>query len=117
MAQDSVKSLFCERFHCSQTDYEERAFAECLYAHAKLVSPMLRKLRPDFFAPDFKFVRHLGMPTGTEEAASDALDFQDTNKGNRSFLRTGLRIRVSGRKAFRLAQSLFWKLTQSGGKS
>ena len=109
MAQDSVRSLFCERFRCSETDYEERAFAEGLYAHAKLVSPMLRKLRPDFFAQDFKFIRHLGMATGTEEVASNALDFQDANKGKRSFLRTGLRIRVSSRKAFTLAQSLFWE--------
>ncbi len=109
MAQDSFKCLFCERFHCADSDYEERAFTECLYLHAELVSHVVRKLRPDFFAPDFKFIRHLGMATGTEEAASDALDFQDANKGKRSFLRTGLRIRVSGRKGFALAQRLFWE--------
>ena len=65
---------------------------------------MMRKLRPGFFESDFKFIRHLGVSTGMEEAVSDALDFQDANKAKPSLLRTGLRIRVSGRKAFGLAQ-------------
>ena len=98
--------LFCERFHCPRSEFEERAFRECLYSHAKLVAPVLRKLKPDFFAEDFRFIRYLGEATDSREMKACAADFQDANFARRSFLRTTLRIRVSGRKAARFAKRL-----------
>jgi len=64
---------------------------------------LLRKLKPDFFAEDFKFIRYLGEAIGSREVKASAADFQDANFARRTFLRTSLRIRVSGRKAARLA--------------
>ena len=101
------QSLFCERFGCPPSEYEERAFKQCLYSHAKLLAPVPRKLKPDFFAADFKFIRYLGEVSGSCEAKANAADFQDANFAGRSFWRTTLRIRVSGRKAARLARRLF----------
>ncbi len=68
---------------------------------------MLVKLKPDFFAQDFQFVRYLGESTGSKEVVVDLLNFRDANLGRRNFWRTALKLRVSGRKAGRLAQQLF----------
>ena len=101
------QTTFCSRFNCSPAEYEAKAFKECLYWHARLLAPVLQKLKPDFFAEDFKFVRNLSVATTWREAREDVLDFRQVNARRGSFLRTALRIRVSGRKASRLAQQLF----------
>ena len=67
----------------------------------------MRRLSPDFFAEDFKFIRYLGESTGLREVGVDLLNFRAANLGKPSFWRTGMKIRVSGRKASRLAQDLF----------
>ena len=78
-----------------------------MYWHAKLLAPVLRRLAPDFFAQDLRFIRHLGESTSLEEVAVDLLNFRDVNVGRPSFWRTGCKIRVSGRKASKLAHQLF----------
>ena len=107
MATQPFQSLFCQRFGCPASAYEPRAFRRCLYWHAKLLAPVLLRLNPGFFAEDFKFIHNLGESTGVRETDVDVLNFRDVNLGNPSFWRTGLRIRVSGRKASRLARELF----------
>jgi hypothetical protein len=99
------QTLFCERFGCASSEYQQRAFRACLYWHAKPFASVLRKLNPDFFKEDFEFIRYLGQTNGGREARANAADFRDGAR--RSFLRNTLRIRVSGRKAARLAQKLF----------
>ena len=47
--------LFCQRFHCPLSEYEDRAFRKCLYWHARMLAPVVRRLKPDFFAEDLKF--------------------------------------------------------------
>lgn len=66
-----------------------------------------RKLDPDLFAEDLKFIRHLGLASDLREVSADAEDFRDVNRGKPSFLSVSLRIRVPGRKAARLAHQLF----------
>jgi hypothetical protein len=101
------KSLFCQRFGCPSAEFEEQAFRKCLPWHARLAAPVLRRLKPDFFAEDFRFIRYLGAATGWRELNSEILGFQDANRVSRNFLRTSFRIRVSGRKAAALAERLF----------
>ena len=62
---------------------------------------------PDFFKEDFKFIRYWGASTGVRETNADLMNFRDANLGRPSFWRTTLKIRVSGRKASRLAQQVF----------
>lgn len=109
MAPREFQQLFCQHFNCLPSEYEERAFRKCLYWHAWLVAPVVRRLSPDFFIEDFKFVRYLGTSSGQREAAADVLTFQDVNKGRSGFWRASFKIRVSGRKASKLAQRLFAK--------
>jgi hypothetical protein len=71
-------------------------------------------MKPDFFAEDLKFIRNLGAVTGLREAGAEAQDFHQVNRARPSFFRTGLRIRVSGRKATRLAQVLFSEARRNG---
>ena len=107
MATQQFQLLVCQRFHCPPSEYEARAFRECLYWHARLLAPVLRRLKPDFFAEDFKFIRYLGASIGLREAGVDLMNFHDVNLGKPSFWRTSLKIRVSGRRAARLARQLF----------
>jgi len=72
-----------------------------------LLAPVVRRLKRDFFAEDFKFIGYLGASTGLREVSADLMNFRDANLGKPSFWRTGLKIRVSGRKTSRLAQQLF----------
>ena len=102
-----LQSLFCERFGCSEAEYEERAFKRCLYWHARLLAPALRLLSPGLFDWDFKFIRYLGAATDWREAKTDVNNFHVLNDGTPSFWRELLRLRVSGRKATELAYQLF----------
>jgi len=113
MPRPPFRSLFCERFQCASSDYEEKAFRKCLYFHARLLAPLIRRINPDFFFEDFKFIAYLGSSTGIREVSADVLNFNDANRANRSLWRTGLRIRVSGRKATRLAYDLFTEARQA----
>jgi hypothetical protein len=101
------KSLFCQHFNCPVSSYEDRAFTELLYRHARPVAPCIRKFRPGFFLEDFKFIRYLADATDLREARAAAADFQDANAAKSNFWRTRLRLRVSGLKASRLAGLLF----------
>lgn len=99
--------MFCHRFNCPASEYEEMAFRACLYWHARPLAPVLRRMKPDFFAEDFRFIRYLGEATSVREAKANAADFRDTNLARPSFWRSRLKIRVSGRKATGLAYELF----------
>jgi len=107
VVRQQLQSLFCQRFRCPPSEYEKRAFWKCLYWQGKLLAPVLRRLHPDLFAEDLKFIRYLGESTGLREVGVDLLSFRDANVGKPSFWRTTLKIRVSGRKAGKLARSLF----------
>jgi hypothetical protein len=105
MERICFRPLFCQRFGCVTAEYEHRSFRELLYGHAKIIAPVLRLLRPDFFVQDFRFIRHLGEATDLRDANASAADFQDSTR--RSFWRSRLKIRVSGFKGTELARELF----------
>lgn len=110
------KFLFCQRFKCPDPSFEDRAFRELLYSHAKAPALAIRLIRPSFFAEDFKFIRYLGEATDLREAFATAADYQDANAARRNSLRTRLRLRVSGMKASRLAEQLFSEGASSDGR-
>ncbi len=107
MGTRPFSTLFCQRFDCAPSEYEGRAFTKCLYWHARLLAPVVRKLKPSFFVEDFKFIRYVGAAASVREADVDVLNFHDVNVGKRGSWRTDFRIRVSGRKASKLARELF----------
>ena len=107
MPKQEFQLLVCQRFNCPASEYEERVFRKCLYWHARLLAPVMRMLKPEFFVEDFKFIRYLDASTGLREVSADLMNFRDANSGEPSFWRTTLKIRVSGRKARSMAKQLF----------
>jgi hypothetical protein len=102
-----LKARFCGHFQCPESDYERRALSRCLYFHARLLSPFFRLLNPSFFDEDRKLIHYLGDVTVSRDAMREVLTFQDSNLAHPTFMRTYLRVRASGRKAKKLAETLF----------
>jgi hypothetical protein len=112
----TFQSLFCERFQCAPAEFAERAFQETLYPHARFITALARKLWPAAFAEDFKFLGYLGQATSLVEVAAEVDNFRDLNRTRGDTLRTVLKMRVSGRRASRLAQELFGR-ERNGSRS
>lgn len=117
MPGKELKDLFCERFHCRPSDYEARAFKMCLYWHARPFARMIQKIDPNFFTEDYKFIRYLGMAKRSRDINAEMLEFQDSNRAKWRFLRNGLRMRVSGRKAAAVAKMLLSQSQENRGGS
>ena len=106
-ATRDLRSVLCERFKCPPSEYEKRALRKCLYLHARMTAPLLRWLNPGCFERDLVFIDYFGK-AGNWQAVADeiaALRYQDIIKPR--FSRYALRLRVSGRKANKLAAKLF----------
>jgi hypothetical protein len=110
MAEQQMQTIFCERFNCAPSDYQEMALNKCFYLRARFLAPLIRRLMPKLFTEDLKFIMTLGTASDAWEAHKFVLAFHDTNRWNREFLRKRLKIRVSGRKAIELAHELFAKV-------
>ena len=82
-----------------------------LYGHARFLAPLVRAIKPDFFLEDFKFIRYLGEAMDMRQAKVDVLDFKDLDRKHWRLLHTGLNIRVSYRKARRLAFQLLGNIS------
>ena len=70
---------------------------------------MLRKWNRDFFQQDLAFIRSLESATGTKDVKAESIYFRDGLRQEGQFFRRAFRLRVSGRKALRLALELFSK--------
>ena len=114
MAEPEFKALFCERFHCAPSEYQEEAFRKCLFFRAWLLAAVIRKIHPDFFFEDFKFIGYLGSCTSVSEAVDGARNYHDANLADRRFWRTALKMRVSGRKAKWLVYQTFAQARHPG---
>jgi hypothetical protein len=106
----SVRDLrlrFCERFNCPPFEFEKRAFRKCLYFHARMIAPLLRWIDPGWFERDLQFIRLLGNANNWQQvmAELDALRYREHLQP--SYARVTLRLRVSTRKANKLAFALF----------
>ena len=106
MSSQQLRLIFCQRFNCAASEFEAKAFRKCLYWQARWLAPIVRMLKPNFFAEDFRFIRHLGEATNLEEAEVSLLSFRDVSLGRANFWRLGLKVRVSSRKAFQLVREL-----------
>jgi len=107
MSPVTFEHRFCEHFQCSGRQYESRALRRCLYWHARLVVPGLRRLLPGVFQPDLELIRRLGLAADFDDASVEVLSFQDYNFEHWSFARSVLRLRISGRAARRLVREVY----------
>jgi hypothetical protein len=99
-------SLFCERYRCPVSEFEERAFRKCLPWRARLLAPLIRAIFPRYFEQDFALIRYLGQAVGQRDAMREMVSFIEANNSRDGFARKTLRIRVSARKAGKLLRRL-----------
>jgi hypothetical protein len=100
------KTLYCKYSNCPPTEFEDRTFRACLYGRAKLMEPVIRLVRSRFFAEDYSFIEALGGAKNLQDVRVALSNFRDAEQMG-GFFRRRLKLRVSGRKAARLAQGLF----------
>ena len=101
-----LRSLFCERFKCLPSEFEERAFRKCLYLHARIIAPLLRWFNAGCFERDLLFIHYLGNAKNLHEVTAEIVALHDQDLQPR-FGRHAFRLRISGRKANQLASKLF----------
>ena len=107
MNQKTLQDTFCERQDCTAAQFENQIFWRCLYPHAVPLAWVLKKLNPSFFMDDRTLIQQLGFDRDLDEVDANLRDFQYVNNARRHWLRTGLKIRVSGRRVASLARKLF----------
>jgi len=102
----TFQEAFCARYRCPAAQFPDRAFRRCLYPHAVPLALVLRRLAPAFFREDLQLIQQLGLDQDLEEVDAALSDFQYVNRARRHWLRTGLKIRLSGRRVRELAADL-----------
>ena len=102
-----LRSLFCERFACPPSEFEKRAFRKCLYPHARIIAPLLHWLKPGCFERDLLFAHYFGNAKDWQEATAEVVALHYKDHIQPRFARKALRLRISGRKASKLAVKLF----------
>jgi hypothetical protein len=103
----TFQELFCESRKCDLSEFRNRVFWCCVYPHAVPLAYVLRRINPYFFADDDTLIQQIALDRDTEEVEANLRDFQYVNNARRHWLRTGLKVRVSGRKVAALARALF----------
>ena len=106
-AARDLKLLFCERFRCRPDEFEKRALGKCLYFPARMIAPLLRWFDPEWFERDLRFIRDLGKAENWQKVMAELDAFHYREHLQPSYVRTKLHLRVSARKANRLAFDLF----------
>jgi hypothetical protein len=106
-ATRDLRSVFCERFNCPPSEFEKRAFRKCLYFPAKLTAPLLRWFDPGWFERDLLFIRDLGNAKNWQQVTAELDAFHYREHLQPRYARVTLRLRVSARKANKLAFELF----------
>ena len=102
-----LKSLFCERFDCPPSNFESRALRKCRYFHARLIAPLLGLLAPGLRERDLVFIDYFGKAKSRQEATAEIADLHYIDRAEPLFARRTLRLRISIRKARKLADVLF----------
>ncbi len=105
----TIQEAFCARHQCSVARFPERAFRLCLYSHAVPIAMVLGRLNPALFREDRQVIEQFGLARDLEEVDAALSDFQYVNQARPHWLRTGLKVRLSGRKLRMLAVSLLGK--------
>jgi len=106
MAGRPFKTLFCERFDCAPDRFAETVFRRCLYRHAVPLALFMGRLQAALFAEDRRAIEQFGIATELNQVRAIIKDLAYVNRLNRHWLRTGLSVRVSGRRLYALAEQL-----------
>jgi hypothetical protein len=112
----TVAEAYCARHHCPSSRFEDRVFRECVHSHAAPLASLLFSLIPKRFHEDRVAIQQVGLARTLEEVDTVLSDFNYINHSRPDWVRTSLKIRISGRKLRLLAASLL-EIEQSGGRA
>ena len=103
----TFKEAFCRRFRCSPESYEMAVFWRAVFRHALPLAWWIYLISPDFFTEDLELIREVGPMTNPELFKSEVNYFYGRNQRHKNWIRTVLRVRISGARMLRLRRRLF----------
>ena len=87
-------TTFCQQHGLTPVQFNDVVFRKALFPHARLLAPVILKIAPRYFEPDFDFVRNVGEMRRLRDYHAEA-DAFFSHPNNRGFLRLALRLRIS----------------------
>jgi hypothetical protein len=112
----TVAEAFCAHHRCPLSQFQERALRQCLHSHAVPFGYLFFTLVPKNFREDQLVIQQVGLARNLEEVDAALSDFHYINHSRPHWLRTGLKIRISGRKLRMMAASLL-EMEETGGRT
>jgi len=100
------RQLFSEKWGVEAEQFEHKLFYKCLFRHALPFAWLLQKCDKDFFREDFGMLRDVASARNTDEVICEVNRFFGRNARDKSFLRTVLFLRVSGKRVLRAYRAL-----------
>ena len=80
-------------------------FTKCLFRHALPFTWLIRR-KQEFFREDVEMLRDIASARNTPEVISELNRFYGRNKRDKSFLRTRMFFRISGKRVLRTYRDL-----------
>jgi hypothetical protein len=100
------RQLFSEKWGVEAEQFEGKLFYKCLFRHALPFVWLLQKCDKNFFHEDFGMLRDVASARNTDEVICEVNRFFGRNARDKSFLRTVLFLRVSGKRVLRAYREL-----------
>jgi hypothetical protein len=100
------RQLFSEKRGLDAEQFERKLFYKCLFRHALPFAWLLQKCDKDFFHEDFGMLRDVASARNTDEVICEVNRFYGRNARDKSFLRTVLFLRVSGKRVLQTYRAL-----------
>lgn len=98
----SFKEAYCAHFDCPPERYEESLFWRAIFRHAVPLALIIRRFDPDFFHEDLDLIREVGAMSSQAIFRNEINYFYGRNLRDKRWLRTGLRVRISGNRMMHL---------------
>ncbi len=102
---ETLRTASCRKFSCAPEEFERRALAASLYPHAKIFDFLCRG-RGGHFDIDRSMVNYCGSLRTLGEIEAELKEYARLRENGR-FARRTLRVRISGRRLWVLAQQCF----------
>lgn len=104
MTDKTFAELYCEKHGLKPEEYDSVVLARALYPHARLLAPLARFIRPEYFAADIDFVRSVARLRRFREFFYEAEEFAH-HPANRGFMRLTANLRISSRTLRRMVRA------------
>jgi hypothetical protein len=103
----TFQKRFCQRFNTPIAQFETKLFRACLYRHALTLAGLIDAINPGFFEEDLEVIQQIAYATSSAEVESELRHFRSFNRMSDHWLRTKLRIRLSGKRLARIVHQVF----------